>query len=392
MFTLHKNRCILLFSLLSLFLLFQQAHANDNRPVENQLRTQPSPLSEAQQNEIKQLIESGIREKQNEITINERVRSEVNDAFGSNVSWLGTLAGTLSALTSVLTLLPIIVTVLFLIYASSVKSRMLDEINRQAEAQVRERIEKETNAQINSKLKEFEGILSAHSDKVVSRAKIVGEQMEMLTIFEPLLRDVQKKYKTRIDENDKQTVENVESFLNNLKSYPEEYLTFYSFIDMGICSHLLGKYADAIAYYNKAIQKNHPDVKKAYSYKGDAHYRQGEYQESLDSYEEAIKRNQNNYEAWTYKGNALYRLQKFPEAIAAYDKAIEINSNFPDAPFYKARCCVSQNQLEQSLENLRVAIRLNPRCWEEANADKNFDPIKQNPEFIKLKPPTDSTT
>jgi tetratricopeptide (TPR) repeat protein len=71
-------------------------------------------------------------------------------------------------------------------------------------------------------------------------------------------------------------------------------------------------------------------------------------------------------------------------AIASYDKALEINPD-KDAVWNNKACCYGlQGNVEQAIQNLQQAIRLDAKYREMAKTDTDFDPIRKNPEFQAL--------
>ena len=78
-------------------------------------------------------------------------------------------------------------------------------------------------------------------------------------------------------------------------------------------------------------------------WKAAAHYRSGNYQESIASLE-GIQ----NPEALYNKGNALAQLGKLPEAIAAYDEALALNPEHRDAAYNKEQIEKQMSQQDQN--------------------------------------------
>ena len=76
---------------------------------------------------------------------------------------------------------------------------------------------------------------------------------------------------------------------------------------------------------------------------------------------------------------------RLEQAIASFDKALEIKPDHANA-FYNKACCYSlQNNIEQAIENLKQAIKLNPKEYiEMAKTDTDFNSIRNHNSFQKL--------
>ena len=59
--------------------------------------------------------------------------------------------------------------------------------------------------------------------------------------------------------------------------------------------------------------------------KGVALSNQGNYNEAIKAFDEAIKLDPQNAKAWDYKGVALNALGKYDEAVKAFDEAIRLD-------------------------------------------------------------------
>jgi len=70
-------------------------------------------------------------------------------------------------------------------------------------------------------------------------------------------------------------------------------------------------------------------------YKGVDLYDQGNYDEAIKCYDEAIKLNPQYAEAWSSKGNALVNQGDYDEAIKCYDEAIKLNPQYAKAWYNK---------------------------------------------------------
>jgi len=83
----------------------------------------------------------------------------------------------------------------------------------------------------------------------------------------------------------------------------------------------LERYDDAIVCYDKAIEIDPKNVESLYE-KGEALQKLGRYDDAIASYDEVIKIGDKlNVGAWNGKGEALQKLERYEDAIACYDKA-----------------------------------------------------------------------
>jgi tetratricopeptide (TPR) repeat protein len=108
---------------------------------------------------------------------------------------------------------------------------------------------------------------------------------------------------------DKASVENVETLLNK-----------------GIGLQSLGKYQEAIGYYDRALAVE-PNNLIALNKKGQALVGLGRYQEAISSFDKALSIEPNYVDALFRKGAVLSVLEKYQEAISYYDKALSIQPN-----------------------------------------------------------------
>ncbi len=88
----------------------------------------------------------------------------------------------------------------------------------------------------------------------------------------------------------------------------------------------LGKYEEAVAALNKAIELN-SDFDIAYYVLGLVQYDRQKYPEAIASFGKAVELNPLFYEAWREQSQTLIALKKYPEALAAIEQAIDANSD-----------------------------------------------------------------
>ena len=151
----------------------------------------------------------------------------------------------------------------------------------------------------------------------------------------------------------------------------------------GVALANLGRDEDAIASYDKAIEIK-PDKDEAWYNRGSVLDDLGRYEEAISSYDKALEIKPDKEKAWNNRGVALTNLGKHKEAISSYDKALAINPD-ADAAWYNRACCFAlQNQIQSAIENLAKAISLNNKYQEMAKTDTDFDNIREDARFKAL--------
>jgi tetratricopeptide (TPR) repeat protein len=109
------------------------------------------------------------------------------------------------------------------------------------------------------------------------------------------------------------------------------------------------------------LQISKPDLSlKEIILKGNEHYYKNEYNEAIESYDKAIKKNPYNSDLLANKGYALAKLGKYEEAIEYSDKAIKINPKYADAWNNKGYALAKLGKYEEALKCYGKAIEINP--------------------------------
>ncbi|MDW0288181.1 MAG: tetratricopeptide repeat protein, partial [Nitrososphaeraceae archaeon] len=112
-------------------------------------------------------------------------------------------------------------------------------------------------------------------------------------------------------------IQNVEAQSTNTSSFSELF-------EKGNSLGNLGKYEEAISWYDKALEADPKNVDALYN-KGVALGYLGRYEEAIIWYDKALEVDPKNVDALYNKGVALDNLGRYQEAIIWYDKALEVD-------------------------------------------------------------------
>jgi tetratricopeptide (TPR) repeat protein len=119
----------------------------------------------------------------------------------------------------------------------------------------------------------------------------------------------------------------------------------------GWALHTLGRYNEAIQFYDRALKIN-PNYADTWNYKGISFYNLKKYDEAIQAYDRAIRINPNYAYAWNNKGCVFHTLGRYNEAIQFYDRALKINPNFADALNNRSK---ANNELVRS-KSYRIGV------------------------------------
>ena len=120
-----------------------------------------------------------------------------------------------------------------------------------------------------------------------------------------------------------------------------------------------GKYEDAIADYNIALQKK-PNFALAYFGRGNVKGDLGQYRDAIADFDEAIRIKPNFAAAYNNRGNAKDYLGQYRDAIADFDEAIRIKPNFAAAYNNRGNAKDYLGQYRDAIADFDEAIRINP--------------------------------
>jgi len=148
--------------------------------------------------------------------------------------------------------------------------------------------------------------------------------------------------------------------------FEDDELSTEEYLNRGVTYHGLGRYEEALADHNRAIEFD-PANAMAYNNRGLTLGKMQRWKEALADYSQAIKIDPTDAKTYSNRGIVYVRLQQHEKALADYDKAIELEPT--NAKTYTNRGFVYYNmqQYERALTDHNKAIKLDPNLAEAYN-------------------------
>ncbi|MCL4538508.1 MAG: tetratricopeptide repeat protein [Bacteroidetes bacterium] len=151
-----------------------------------------------------------------------------------------------------------------------------------------------------------------------------------------------------------------------------------SSVNKGVNLYDAGKYAGSETEFKKGLEKS-PDNFQAHFNLGDSYYKQGKYQDALNSYLAALPNAKSNaLKSLVYHniGNSLLKDKKIKESIEAYTKALRLNPN-DQATKYNLSYALDllKNQNKQNKDNKN---KKNNKDKNKQNKNKNNQQNNRN--------------
>ncbi|NEQ38648.1 MAG: tetratricopeptide repeat protein [Okeania sp. SIO3I5] len=128
----------------------------------------------------------------------------------------------------------------------------------------------------------------------------------------------------------------------------------------GLAYYKQGEYQQALAAYNQAIRLN-PKFADAYYNRAIVYDDLGEYEKALADYNQAIQLNPKFANAYYGRGLAYYNQGKYEQALADYNQAIRLNPKFAEAYNNRGRVYYNQGNYQQAIADYNRTIQLNPK-------------------------------
>lgn len=140
------------------------------------------------------------------------------------------------------------------------------------------------------------------------------------------------------------------------------------------------KFADAEVKFKKALEKDNKLFQGHFNL-GDAYYKQGRFDEAIQSYQNSLQFAENNNEkASVYHniGNSLIKKQQFKDGIEAYKQSLKLNPNDLDTKYNLSYALnmMKQNQQNQNQQNQNQQNKNDKN--KDQNKEQNQDQKKQD--------------
>jgi tetratricopeptide (TPR) repeat protein len=322
---------------------------------------------------LQELVEEDLRKS---IVIRAQIQTEVDRAFSHTTTLLNVLI-------AVLTSLPIVVAISIWLLRRSIVNQMVTETKRQLRVEVEKQLEEEVVAEFKQQIT---ALKAEFTDQLAQlKSLFLDAQTEKDRIIQELAEIVPSSMRDAASPETQQKIQALTQQLERLKSaHAPLSFTANDYVEQGRALYVEGRYDDAIALQDRALQME-PSNAKAWLSKGIALAKLQRFEDALIAYEQAIAVKSDLLEAWFSKGFALTKLQRWTEAMIAYETVTQIKPDFYLAWLSIARCYALQGKIELLWEPVQKAIELNgDKSKEVLKTDSAFDVIRGNEQFKQL--------
>ena len=151
------------------------------------------------------------------------------------------------------------------------------------------------------------------------------------------------------DEKYNEAIEELKIVLNNGFKKREIYRLLCD------CLEKVGNYTDAIKYYEE-YYKNLKFQTEDYIHLGVLFLKKGEYQQALNSLEQALHKDYSNAQTINYKGMALLQMGYTETAIKEFTSAIHFAPKLADAYRNRGYAKIKLDQLDEAYNDLQAAL------------------------------------
>jgi tetratricopeptide (TPR) repeat protein len=129
------------------------------------------------------------------------------------------------------------------------------------------------------------------------------------------------------------------------------------------CLWYLGRYEEALAYFDRSIQLNSNYPKALYN-QGCTLLALGHYSEAITSFDKAIKIESDYINAWINRGIAFSNLDRHEEAITSYDKALQIDPDKYEILYNRGVALAELDRYEEAIVSYDKALQIKPDKYE----------------------------
>jgi len=145
------------------------------------------------------------------------------------------------------------------------------------------------------------------------------------------------------------------------RGQPRQQLLLYAqaHYNLGVVRARQGQLDEAIAQYRQALRLN-PESAETHNNLASALHQKGQLDEAVGCYHQALRCRPDCAEAYTNLGAALTVLGRLDEAVACYQQALRINPHFAEVCNNLGEALKELGQLDEALANFDQALQLKP--------------------------------
>jgi tetratricopeptide (TPR) repeat protein len=132
-----------------------------------------------------------------------------------------------------------------------------------------------------------------------------------------------------------------------------------AFFDRAMLSKNQGEYDNAIADYTEALRLD-PDFTAAYNNRGNAYDDKGMYDRAIEDYNKALRIDPNYAAAYYNRGIAYKNKGMYDRAIEDYNKALRIDPNYAAAYNNRGYAYDDKGMYDRAIEDYNKALRIDP--------------------------------
>lgn len=191
----------------------------------------------------------------------------------------------------------------------------------------------------------------------------LGQFLSLLQQDEEFAKEVAKQLK--IDSSDPGII--LERFLEKQKKQgnktplpPQvsQELVEYLF-NLGLKRAQEGNFEEALAYWEQALSLN-PQHAPSWHNRGSALAYLNRLPEAVESFDKAIALDVNDHLSWYDRGNALFRLGNYQEAINSWERVIGIQPNHYEAWYHRGIALEKLHRYEEALDSYQKCLKIHP--------------------------------
>ena len=146
---------------------------------------------------------------------------------------------------------------------------------------------------------------------------------------------------------------------------------------MGLCLEASGKLKEACKVLKKATIIK-PDMPEAYFAWGTVLEKMRKYPSAIEKYKIAVSIDPHYIDVYNRWGEVLFLLGRYEDSIEVYKTAIKIEPNHPWSLYDIACVYVKVNKLNEAINYLVKAVKIDKSLVTEINDNPNLSPVREN--------------